>query len=74
MLRENRERNARTMGMVLSFVPRAAPVNRASHDTTTAAAVIIFPGVRYELHPQPSDASGSGPDKPGSPPPAAPHH
>ncbi|RAZ80227.1 hypothetical protein DPM35_02750 [Mesorhizobium atlanticum] len=64
------------MGMVLSFVPRAAPVNRASHDTTTAAAVIIFPGVRYELHPQADAArpgeSGSG--RPSSPPPAKPHH
>ncbi|AZO15941.1 hypothetical protein EJ069_15165 [Mesorhizobium sp. M2A.F.Ca.ET.043.05.1.1] len=63
------------MGMVLSFVPRAAPVNRASHDTATAA-VIIFPGVRYELHPQ-ADAvrpGDSGSDRPVSPPPAKPHH
>ncbi|TIV58450.1 MAG: hypothetical protein E5V86_24900 [Mesorhizobium sp.] len=63
------------MGMVLSFVPRAAPVNRASHDATRAA-VIIFPGVRYELHPQ-ADAArpgDSGSDRPGSPPPAKPHH
>ena len=62
------------MGMVLSFVPRAAPVNRASHDTS-AAAVIIFPGVRYELRPQASEAQpGNGnPDKPGSPP-STPHH
>jgi hypothetical protein len=64
------------MGMVLSFVPRTAPVNRASHDTNTAAAVIIFPGVRYELHPQADAArSGdSGSDRPGSQPPAKPHH
>jgi hypothetical protein len=63
------------MGMVLSFVPRAAPVNRVNHDTDTAA-VIIFPGVRYELRPLASDArpDGSGPDKPGSPPFPAPHH
>ncbi|TIW17003.1 MAG: hypothetical protein E5V65_15895, partial [Mesorhizobium sp.] len=46
------ERNARTMGMVLSFVPRTAPVNRVNHATDTAAAVIIFPGVRYEQQPQ----------------------
>lgn len=64
------------MGMVLSFVPRAAPINRASHDTATAAAVIIFPGVRYELHPQADEArpGESGSDRPGSPPPAKPHH
>ncbi|RWL94094.1 MAG: hypothetical protein EOR68_22845 [Mesorhizobium sp.] len=64
------------MGMVLSFVPRTAPVNRASHDTATAAAVIIFPGVRYELHPQADAAQpgDSGSDRPGSPPPAKPHH
>ena len=63
------------MGMVLSFVPRAAPVNRASHDTATAAAVIIFPGVRYELRPLGSEAQpgNDGPDKPGSPP-STPHH
>ena len=61
------------MGMVLSFVPRTAPINRASHDTGTAAAVIIFPGVRYE--PQAAgDASPNVPDKPGSPKPPVPHH
>ncbi|OHV87010.1 hypothetical protein ORS3428_07550 [Mesorhizobium sp. ORS 3428] len=67
------ERNARTMGMVLSFVPRAAPINRASHDTDTAA-VIIFPGVRYEPQPKAGAARPDGPDKPGSPRPPAPHH
>jgi hypothetical protein len=64
------------MGMVLSFVPRAAPVNRASHDTATAAAVIIFPGVRYELRPQASEGQpvkGSS-DKTVSPSPSSPHH
>lgn len=63
------------MGMVLSFVPRAAPVNRASHDTATAA-VIIFPGVRYEPQPQTGEArpGGAGPDRPGSPRPPVPHH
>ncbi|TPN83105.1 hypothetical protein FJ987_03990 [Mesorhizobium sp. CU2] len=64
------------MGMVLSFVPRAAPANRVSHDTTTAAAVIIFPGVRYELRPQAAEArpATSSPDTPGSPPTPTPHH
>ncbi|SFP72612.1 hypothetical protein SAMN03159463_04765 [Mesorhizobium sp. NFR06] len=64
------------MGMVLSFVPRAAPVNRASHDTTTAAAVIIFPGVRYEQQPRVGEAlqGGNGSDESGSPRPTVPHH
>ncbi len=63
------------MGMVLSFVPREAPVNRVSHDTSTAA-VIIFPGVRYELRPHIGETQpgGSGPDQPGSPPASTPHH
>ncbi|PBB34953.1 hypothetical protein EOA75_29105 [Mesorhizobium sp. M1A.F.Ca.IN.022.07.1.1] len=62
------------MGMVLSFVPRAAPVNRVTHDTDTAAAVIIFPGVRYEPQPQVGGARPDGPDKPVSPRPLVPHH
>ncbi|AZO09107.1 hypothetical protein EN817_09140 [Mesorhizobium sp. M3A.F.Ca.ET.174.01.1.1] len=64
------------MGMVLSFVPRTARINRASHDTATAAAVIIFPGVRYEQQPQGGQARPSGvdPGKPGSPRPPVPHH
>ncbi|RWM21347.1 MAG: hypothetical protein E5X74_20815 [Mesorhizobium sp.] len=62
------------MGMVLSFVPRTAPVNRVNHATDTAAAVIIFPGVRYEQQPQVSAARPDGPDKPGSPRPTVPHH
>ncbi|TIU23978.1 MAG: hypothetical protein E5W38_31265 [Mesorhizobium sp.] len=62
------------MGMVLSFVPRTAPVNRVNHATDTAAAVIIFPGVRYEQQPQVGAARPDSPDKPGSPRPTAPHH
>ncbi len=34
------------MGIVLSFTPRSAAIKRTS--TETAAAVVIFPGVRYE--------------------------
>ncbi|RWA72574.1 hypothetical protein [Mesorhizobium sp.] len=61
------------MGMVLSFVPRTAPVNRVNHATDTAA-VIIFPGVRYEQQPQVGAVRPDGPDKPGSPRPTIPHH
>lgn len=42
------ERNARTMGQVLSFTLRNAAPNRLPRSVDTAAAVIIFPGVRYE--------------------------
>ncbi|TKD46893.1 MAG: hypothetical protein E5W98_08670 [Mesorhizobium sp.] len=53
------------MGMVLSFVPRTAATNRAERNTGTTAAVIIFPGVRYE--PRTGETRpGAGPDKPGS--------
>jgi len=62
------------MGMVLSFVPRPAPVNRAIHDTGTPAAVIIFPGVRYEQPSLAGEARPGGPDKPGAPRPPVPHH
>jgi len=53
------------MGMVLSFVPRPAPVNRASQNTGTPAAVIIFPGIRYERA-HASEVRPVDPDKPGS--------
>jgi hypothetical protein len=62
------------MGMVLSFVPRPAPTNRASQNTGTPAAVIIFPGVRYEQPPLAGEARPGGPDKPGSPRTPVPHH
>lgn len=45
MLRGNREECA-NMGIVLSFTPRSAAIKRSS--SQTAAAVVIFPGVRYE--------------------------
>ncbi|AZO70790.1 hypothetical protein EN827_17500 [Mesorhizobium sp. M1D.F.Ca.ET.184.01.1.1] len=60
------------MGMVLSFVPRTAPVNRVNHAADTAAAVIIFPGVRYEPQPQAGAGRQDSPDKPPRPP--VPHH
>ncbi|RWL18861.1 MAG: hypothetical protein EOR57_17150 [Mesorhizobium sp.] len=54
------------MGMVLTFVPRTAATNRAERNTGTPAAVIIFPGVRYE--PRTGETRpGVGLDKPGSP-------
>ncbi|TIW92133.1 MAG: hypothetical protein E5V59_18350 [Mesorhizobium sp.] len=53
------------MGMVLSFVPRTAPSNRTKQTAEMPAAVIIFPGIRYER-----SAAGEvrpvDPDKPGS--------
>jgi hypothetical protein len=55
------------MGMILSFVPRTAATNRAERDTGAPAAVIIFPGVRYEQRPLTGEARPGGPDKPGSP-------
>lgn len=62
------------MGMVLSFVPRAAASSRPQPSAGTPAAVIIFPGVRYE-RPRIGEArpGGNGPDKPISPRPL-PHH
>jgi hypothetical protein len=62
------------MGMVLSFVPRRAPVNRAVQDTGTPAAVIIFPGVRYEHPSLAGEARPAGSDKPGTPNMPVPHH
>jgi hypothetical protein len=67
------ERNARIMGMVLSFVPRAAPTNRTKQTTEIPAAVIIFPGIRYERS-STGEARPAGPDKPGSPRTPVPHH
>ena len=54
------------MGMVLSFVPRTAATNRANQNTGMPAAVIIFPGVRYEQQLLSGEARPGGPDKPGS--------
>ncbi|MGX5830838.1 hypothetical protein [Mesorhizobium sp. 43Arga] len=61
------------MGMVLSFVPRAAPTNRAKQTTEIPAAVIIFPGIRYERS-STGEARPAGPDKPGTPRTPVPHH
>ncbi len=43
------------MGIVLSFTPRPAAINKPSIKTS-AAAVVIFPGVRYERE----EAAGQG--------------
>ncbi|TPK43061.1 hypothetical protein FJ942_02755 [Mesorhizobium sp. B2-4-2] len=61
------------MGMVLSFVPRTAPTNRAKQTTEIPAAVIIFPGIRYERSTA-GEARPAGPDKPGTPRTPVPHH
>ncbi|MET0597232.1 MAG: hypothetical protein ABWZ57_05115 [Mesorhizobium sp.] len=44
------------MGSILSFTPRQAAKPRAAEDGTAAAAVIIFPGVRYERTGEPAKA------------------
>jgi hypothetical protein len=54
------------MGMVLSFVPRTAPNNRIKQAAEVPAAVIIFPGIRYERA-HASDLRPVDPDKPNSP-------
>lgn len=36
------------MGSIVSFVPRKAASRPAEQQATAPAAVIIFPGVRYE--------------------------
>lgn len=51
------------MGMVLSFTPRAPAEGRLPKAAAAPAAVIIFPGVRYERQ----CAPGSGPE-PSRPP------
>ncbi|UCI32677.1 hypothetical protein [Mesorhizobium sp. B4-1-4] len=61
------------MGMVVSFVPRAAPTNRAKQTTEIPAAVIIFPGIRYERS-NAGEARPAGPDKSGTPRTPVPHH
>lgn len=40
------------MGLVLSFVPRVAASHPRNQTAGQAAAIIIFPGVRYERHPE----------------------
>ena len=53
------------MGMVLSFVPRTAPNNRTKQTAEIPAAVIIFPGIRYER--SAGEVRPVDPNKPGSP-------
>jgi len=50
------------MGRILSFTPRNAAINRPPPILAAPAAVIIFPGVRYEK------PSGDGPSDPARPP------
>ncbi|CAM5504057.1 hypothetical protein ATER59S_03718 [Aquamicrobium terrae] len=58
------------MGRVLSFTPRTAAGVRPPRAPGAAAAIIIFPGIRYE---PPKDAAGCDDgDTPGSPKPTFP--
>jgi len=61
------------MGQVLSFTPRRAAVKRPPLTTEMAAAIIIFPGVRYErqLAGVPAPAAGKPVPPLGKP---SPHH
>ncbi|AMS43605.1 hypothetical protein AA2016_4695 [Aminobacter aminovorans] len=49
---------SRTMGSVVSFMPRQAAIRRSPRTAETSASIIIFPGVRYERTKGP--ASGAG--------------
>jgi hypothetical protein len=42
------------MGNIVSFAPRRAAKNRRGESSKSGAAVIIFPGVRYERQPEPA--------------------
>lgn len=74
MLRGNRE-EMRIMGRVLSFVPRTAATKRPPRNNGSAAAVIIFPGVRYERQRGPDGREIGATEKarPSQPTPV-PHH
>jgi hypothetical protein len=70
VLRGNREEYA-NMGRVLSFTPRSAAGGQPPRTFDTAAAVIIFPGIRYERPKEGADradgskAAGARPVLPG---------
>jgi hypothetical protein len=52
-------RESPNMGSVLLFRPRAARVRRKPLPAGTAAAIVIFPGVRYERE-APAGSRGGG--------------
>ncbi|MGB3830395.1 MAG: hypothetical protein WA975_00860 [Mesorhizobium sp.] len=58
------------MGRVLSFTPRTAAGGQPPRAPGAAAAVIIFPGIRYE--PQKGAAGGNVGHTPGGPQPTFP--
>ena len=66
------------MGLVLSFPSRSAASHSRSAVAGHAAAVIIFPGVRYERTPEPSASFGlperASETAPGLPKPTSPKH
>jgi hypothetical protein len=57
LLRFNREERE-IMGAILPFVPRAAVTKTAQPTDIVAAAIIIFPGVRYERRDTSDDGAG----------------
>lgn len=46
------------MGLVLSFVPRVAASHPRHETAGQPAAIIIFPGVRYERRAEPIERRG----------------
>jgi hypothetical protein len=46
------------MGLVVSFVPRVAASHPRNQTAGQAAAIIIFPGVRYERRTESADLCG----------------
>lgn len=52
------------MGSVLSFAPRVAATTRKTESDGAMAAVIIFPGVRYEQVPAQDAATHVAKDRP----------
>jgi hypothetical protein len=58
------------MGRILSFTPRNAAPNRPPPNLAAPAAVIIFPGVRYE---KPVDGGPADPTRPSLSKPAPRH-
>lgn len=61
------------MGRILSFTPRSAASNQTTQSLGAAAAIIIFPGVRYEKRLDDERDGGSVESRPGQSKPAPTH-